>query len=209
MYVPKMTEAEVLQEYFRDEKWILKTHVTSSHPKNVALFARMRKEKRNKAIVVSRETTKQGNRVILVKKVQLNPYDLVLYHIAIIPCDDDTIMYAMVLGGSKVVFFTPHFFDRYKERMEKNGVHIKDAILTYFKRNMYVTTANGAHQKYKNSVQFAVDDGVMLGNYRDKVEYEGVTWYLLDIRTFIPNGELSRRLEFVDNELRKGLHDET
>lgn len=210
MYVPKMSEAEVLMEHLRDALWLCKTHVKWSHPNNLRIAAKCRKQGLKKLSELHYEYTKQGNRVMLLRTVDVVEKSVDLMHISIIPCEDNTIMYGVLFGEREMMFFTPHFFDRYKERMEESGFTIRNPVRSYFLRNPFHAYESGAHPKYENDVQFAVNDGIMLGDYRGEVtihlgEHDEV-WHLFDSRTFlIKGGNHAERIKFVDNIARAKL----
>lgn len=211
MYVSTMDEGEVLREYLTDEKWIIRVYVNWNHPKTQALVAKARKMKRKRLTEATIERTKNGNRVIIIRTVDLTDLSVGIYHVGIVPCSDDTIMYAMTLTNQKLAFFTPHFFERYKERMGEQGVKIKDPVRDYFGRNPELLSDPGDNPRFKNALQYTVRDGVMLGNLRGNVtlgygDGRTVVWELYDVRTFLHrDAKMSQRIEFIDNEARKRL----
>ena len=74
--------------------------------------------------------------------------------------------------------YTPHFFDRYRERELKN-IHMPkmEAIIDFFTHNATSKHVEVESEKYKDSLFYTVPTGVMLGNkYND---------YICEIKTYI------------------------
>lgn len=122
-------------------------------------------------------------------------------------------IYVVMLGsnGSWTVnddfynVYTPHFFDRYRER-ELKDIHKPklQTIIDFFKHNAtgrYITVDN---DKYKNSIFYTVPTGVMLGSIYNE--------YIFELRTYITftmlkdeqidNGEIlaARVKEYIEDE---------
>lgn len=86
--------------------------------------------------------------------------------------------------------YTPHFFDRYRER-ELKDIHKPklQTIIDFFTHNATGQYINVDNDKYKNSIFYTVPTGVMLGSiYND---------YIFELRTYITFDML--RDEQVDN----------
>lgn len=78
----------------------------------------------------------------------------------------------------EVSFYTPHFFDRYRERMLKKPEMQKLDVIDYFMAKTAATTIQDVHNpKYPNSVFATNEEGVLLG--------ENLGDGLFEFRTFI------------------------
>lgn len=206
MYTTTMTEQEVVNEYMRDWQYISRTYARWLHPDTQKLAAEARKHKIQSITRLSCIRTPNHNRAYVIKTVNIKFGYVDVLPIGIVECSDGVVMHILLMGGCEIAFFTSHFFHRYKERMEQGGIHMKDAVRTFFKRNPVIVPSSGAHPKYENSIQISCDDGMMLGNFRGFITIDGEKRQMIDIRTFLRKGDkVSQRIQFIDNENRRKL----
>ena len=97
-------------------------------------------------------------------------------------------VYAMMLSQLNrqvwhFTIYTPHFFDRYKERFLKDKtISTPDAIYTFFTRNPKSSTQGVPSEKYPNGYWAICNDGICLCNHLNGFTIEAKTfidWSLL------------------------------
>lgn len=201
-----MTEQEVIDEFMRDWKYLSHSHARWTHPENLKLAAAARRLKLDEISRLTYVTTPQHNRTMVLRHVHIKMGYVDILPIGVVECSDGVKMHILLSADHYIMFFTTHFFQRYKERMAQGGVTMKDAVRTFFKRNPKIVPSSGAHAKFENSIQVACNDGVMLGNFRGYATIDEQEVRMLDIRTFLRKGDnISKSIQFVDNELRPKL----
>lgn len=100
--------------------------------------------------------------------------------------------------------YTPHFFDRYRER-ELKDIHKPklQTIIDFFKHNATGRYINVDNDKYKNSIFYTVPTGVMLGSLYNDYIYELRTYITFEMLRGkqVDNSEIlaARVKEYMDN----------
>lgn len=74
-------------------------------------------------------------------------------------------LWACFLSGnlSTTLFFTPHFFDRYEEREEKNAESRLNLMTNFFSRNRVFNHIDYNHPNHPNSLFCTMEEGVGFG----------------------------------------------
>lgn len=64
---------------------------------------------------------------------------------------------------STTIFFTPHFFDRYEEREEKDAEGRLSLMTDFFSRNRVFNHSDYTHPNHQNSLFWTMEEGVGFG----------------------------------------------
>lgn len=78
-------------------------------------------------------------------------------------------LWACFIGQSltEVLFFTPHFFDRYAERGDGDSDNRLDLITGFFMKNRAFNYSEYLHPKHPDSIFVTIGDGIGLGSKLD------------------------------------------
>ena len=94
-------------------------------------------------------------------------------------------IYAVMITGDKFdcfSFYTPHLFDRYRERELKDINKPKlQTILDFFRNNATTTFQSVDNAKYENSIFNVSPKGVLLGSQLSEYIYEYRTYITFDM----------------------------
>lgn len=73
--------------------------------------------------------------------------------------------------------YTPHFFDRYRERFLKDMSMSKpDVIFRFIKGNLKMSSSGHPSEKYPNAIWVACNDGLCLCNHLNNINQEAKTF---------------------------------
>lgn len=178
MFIEKMTNVELLSEYNADLKDIQKQMMSFSESSYVT--SRLLKHRKQQRVVITKIfKSLRGNRYLGImlyfrKDGKGGNWEWTSYHIGLMHTFKGTAALAFYLDSGMAVKFTPHFFNRYRERFCKvcdwqtrNSLDAakttEELIGIYIKRNLSTTWIE-TESVFKDKVHiFApVNDGVTL-----------------------------------------------
>ncbi len=106
-------------------------------------------------------------------------------------------------NATKVLFFTPHFFDRYEEREGKGSGSRLDLMADFFIRNRAFNHTEYTHPKHPDSIFVTIMDGVGLGT-RLEGSLKLVTTYISNDMLYKEQIDIrSASLDILDECYRK------
>jgi len=78
--------------------------------------------------------------------------------------------------------YTPHFFDRYRERFLKDmSISKPDVIYRFILGNLKMSTSGNPSEKYPNGIWVACSDGLCLCNHLNSINQEAKTFITYDM----------------------------
>ena len=185
MFIDTMTSTELLREYQADIEEIRQK--TDSFDKSEYLNGYLRKHRKSQRVVITRHTKTSRNNKYLgvyiycqVGKGKALHWTWASYHAAIMNTSRGQMIVTFYEENEQAVKYTPHFFQRYKERLMRvadwklrnalNAADTQEKIATlYIQRNLGTAWIE-TKSVYKNKLHvFApVPDGVTLLQWDDK-----------------------------------------
>lgn len=78
--------------------------------------------------------------------------------------------------------YTPHFFDRYRERFLKDmSISKPDVIYRFVRGNLKMSSTGHPSEKYPNCIWVACSDGLILCNHLNSINQEAKTFITYDM----------------------------
>ena len=78
--------------------------------------------------------------------------------------------------------YTPHFFDRYRERFLKDmSISKPDVIYRFIRGNLKMSSSGNPSEKYPNGIWVACCDGLCLCNHLNSINQEAKTFITYDM----------------------------